>query len=167
VVALVVMLAHNVVSMARNQVGLPCKSRVCVKPRDLEHLSTGFGGPKVAARKAVFHHLGRRIPGAELTVPAWMARGHLWELEHIARVDVRIADDPMLLDTAQIEELRAGRNITRTWLARNGNAEERRYRKLMVLIEEGADAYVLAEERGGAEMMVVMPLGRYREVTAR
>lgn len=164
---LVLMFAWNVVAMVRNQRTLPCRSRVCAKPRDLEHLATSDGGPKVASVKAVFHHLARRIPGAELTVPPWMADRHRWELEHIARVDVVVSDDRMLLDSARVEELRAGRNITRTWLARNGSADERRYRKVFMLIEERAGAYVLVEEEGGGEMILVMPAERYREVTAR
>ena len=163
---LALLVLFNVAAAVRNQHALPCKSRVCDRPRDLEHLATSAGGPKVASGKAVFLHLARRIPGAELTVPPWMAK-HRWELEHVGRVRVVVAEERMRVEPAQVEALRAGRNVTRTWLERGQSKEERRYRKLMMLVEEGADAYVLAEEDRDGGMIVVMPAARYREVTRR
>lgn len=165
---LVVLVVHNVSWMAEDQRELSCRLRVwCTKPRDLGRLAATNGSQKIRATDAIFIDLGNRIPGARLTIPAWM-NVHHWDLTHVSRLLLTVSDEPMLVDPLHLAELEKGAEDVSLFMRRGGSNKKRLLQQLYFLIEEGVDEYVIAQEKateGGA--LFVMPAARYEEMRLR
>jgi hypothetical protein len=165
---LVVLVVHNVAWLGENQSeALPCRLRLwCEKPRDLGHLAATHASRKIRATDGIFIDLGNRIPGARLTIPAWMDKHH-WDLTHVSRLRLTVSDEPMLVDPLHVAALRKGADDVRQFL-RRGGSDAKRYQHLYFLIEEGVDEYVLAQEEAAERgALFLMPAARYEEVRLR
>jgi hypothetical protein len=166
---LVVLVVHNVAWLDENQSeALPCRLRVwCVKTRDIGHLSATHASRKIAHVDAHFYDLGNRIPGAQLTVPAWMEI-YRWDLEHVSRLRITVSDEPLLIDPVHVPALRKAGGVRRRFMRRGGSVADRLLQNLYFLIEDGVDEYVLAQEKPTEEgALFVMPAARYEEVRLR
>jgi hypothetical protein len=166
---LVALVVHNVAWLDENQSeALPCRLRVwCGKSRDIASLSETQASRKIREVHTHFYVLGNRIPGARLTIPAWMEI-HRWELEHVSRLRITVSDEPLLVGPAHVAALRKAGGPRRGFMRRGEDVAKPRFQNLYVLIEDGLDEYVLAQEKateGGA--LFVMPAARYEEVRLR
>jgi hypothetical protein len=162
VAALALLLADNVYWLVRNQMQLDCAYKVCVSPRSIEAVMLRSPNPKISFL-ANLHFLSRRIPGAKVTVPRWLA-AQRWYLEHLGRLRVEIADSPLTIDAAQVDRLRAAsadRSELRWW----HNRAVRSY----LYLRQGADAgdYVMAETAKARGPVFVMPRSEYATLTPR
>jgi hypothetical protein len=165
---LVGLVVLNVVRLNENQGKLPCRLRVwCAKPRDIGHLAATMASRKIRHIDAHFYDLGNRIPGARLTIPGWMA-GYRWDFTHVSRLQITVSDEPLLIDPAEVSGLRHAGAVRRQFMRRGGSKADRLLQDLYLLIEDGVDEYVLAQEKAAEEgALFVMPAARYEEVRLR
>ncbi|HTE53374.1 MAG TPA: hypothetical protein VK698_21110 [Kofleriaceae bacterium] len=127
-----------------------------VSPRDIESVARRHPRAGVNALMAVWYFLGKRIGDKHLTIPDWMAWSR-WELEHVAHLEIEIADHPMMVDPRDGERLRlAGEER----IYQRGSRKHRRMRPLYLIVDPAATRYVLAVQTGGAALFV-LPEAQY------
>lgn len=169
VAAMALLIAHNVYWLYRNQVDLTCKEKLCVWPRELEKSAWASRNPKITDL-AIYYLLNDRIGGARLTIPSWWQRRR-WELEHLARLEVQVAERPLLVDPAAVRPLRKESDLRRRWVRRGEPAEGGRSvvikHDVFFLFDDAAVDYVVAETDRGSGPIFVLPRARYAQVARR
>jgi hypothetical protein len=148
VAALGLFLAHNLVWLVTNQVRRPCTQKLCASPRDLEKVAGRSTHPRIATSTTLLYFLAQRIPhGTPLRLPPWMAP-HQLLFAQVARLAPYLADHPYTISAAQAEGFRRGARAERAWQRRGGSRPI--VQPVIVVLDEGATEYVLAELEGQA-----------------
>lgn len=141
-----------------------CDYTLCLRPRSIESNALENPHPTVAGRYALYHHLARRIAGATVTVPPWMA-DHAADLGRIGRVRVVVAEAPALLGPDAAKVLRRDATKSLRWLVER--KPKKRWRDLHVIVEPGAREYVLAETGEELGDVFLLSGARYDEAAQR
>jgi hypothetical protein len=160
------LIAHNGLSMVRNQRDLPrinnseIQDWFHVSPRAIEAVARRHPRSGVNGLMAIWYFLGDRIANKHVTIPDWMAWSR-WELEHVAHLEIEVAEQPMKIDRRDADRLRA---VAEKRTYQRGSRNRKRIRPLYLVTDPAATRYVVAEQADGA--LFVLPESTYAALRA-
>jgi len=134
-----------------------------VSPRDIEKVANDAALYTIYGRAGVWHFLGKRIAGAHLTIPRWLANQR-WELENVARLEIDVTDAPLRTiaeeDARQLRRAADARRDQRRFHRRGHGPRKVKMQAFLLIHDPAASRYVLAESVKG-DALFVLPEEQY------
>lgn len=161
---LLLVVLTNFYWIARNQRELPhdgfreFNDWFRVSPRDIEKVANDAALYTIYGRAGVWYFMGKRIAGAHLTVPRWLANQR-WELENVARLEVDVTDVSLQTiaedDARRLRRAAEKRGDVRRFHRRGHGPRKVKMQAFVLIHDPAASRYVLAESVKGDALFVL------------